>query len=547
MDYVSENIEHLGVVAGMYEELGIGELLDNVIEQDLEQRQLSIGQCVKAMVLNGLGLAQRRLYLTADFFKNKPVDILLGEGIEASMITSDALAGTLDDIYNNGASELFALASSQAVKRLGLRPKIGHDDVTSFHVDGSYDNEALEDDQEDARLVRLSRGYSRDHRPDLKQIALELIVENEAKLPIAMRTLSGNTNDQTILQESVHRHIEQLQNVGIEVCVKDSAGYNKTALQYHETAALPWIMRVPERITEAKNLVKELPLDIFQPLVEGYSYHAICSQYGETKQRWLVIHSEARQSGKYVQKKIRKLTDIDMKVMKELSKQNFHCQADALKALEKCVTSLKLTTITDYCIIEEKSYAKVGRPTDAAEVIITYKLQLYPASCTKIHQALCHQASRFIIATDILDTDKLSEIEVLTSYKNNQKVESGFAFLKDPMFLANTIFLKKTERIIALMMVMTLCLLVYAAIEHRIRTTLVTHNIFVPDQKRKPTQNPTARWFFQLFLDVHILTIISANQRLTMNLRPELIPVLSALGSLYISKYPSISQQGVGK
>ncbi len=546
MDYVSASIEHLGVVAGMYEELGIGELLDSVIEQDLEQRQLSVGQCVKAMVLNGLGLAQRRLYLTADFFKNKPVDILLGEGIEASMITSDALAGTLDDIYSNGASGLFALASSQAVKRLGLKPKIGHDDVTSFHVDGNYDNEAFEDSQEDAQLVRLARGYSRDHRPDLKQIALELIVENEAKLPIAMRVLSGNTNDQSILQESIHKHVEQLQNVGIEVCVKDSAGYNKTALEYHKTASLPWIMRVPERITEAKKLVQELPSEVFKPLTEGYSYHPICSQYGEIKQRWLVIHSEAKQAGKQVQKKIRKLTDIDMKAIKALSKQHFHCQEDALKALEKCAAILKLTIISDYCILEEKSYANAGRPRDDAEFTITYQVQPYPASCTKTYQAFCHQASRFIIATDILDTDKLSDIEVLTSYKNNQKVESGFAFLKDPMFLANTIFLKKTERIIALMMVMTLCLLVYAAIEHRIRKTLVTNNISVPDQKGKPTQNPTAKWLFQLFLDVHVLTIVAANQRLTLNLRPELITLLFALGPQYVSKYPSISQQGVG-
>lgn len=547
MDYVSESIEHLGVVAAMYEELGIGEVLDSVIEQDLEQRQLSVGQCVKAMVLNGLGLAQRRLYLTADFFKNKPVDILLGEGVEASMLTSDALAGTLDDIYSNGASWLFALVSSQAVKRLGLKPKIGHDDVTSFHVDGNYDNEALEDSQDDARLVRLSRGYSRDHRPDLKQVALELIVENEAKLPIAMRTLSGNADDQSILQESVHRHVEQLQNVGIEVCVKDSAGYNKKALQYHKTASLPWIMRVPERIAEAKKLVRELPADVFQPLTEGYSYHTICSTYGEIKQRWLVIHSEARQAGKHIQKKIRKLTDVDMKVLKQLSKQSFHCQADALKALETCAKTLKLTTVTDYDIIEEKSYVKVGRPTEDAEVTITYKLQVYPSSCTKTYQAFCHQASRFIIATDILDTAKLSDIEVLTSYKNNQKVESGFAFLKDPMFLASTIFLKKTERIIALMMVMTICLLVYAAIEHRIRQTLVANNISVPDQKGKPTQNPTAKWLFRLFLDVHVLTIVAANQRLILNLRPELRTLLFALGPLYVSKYPAISMEGVGK
>lgn len=42
-------------------------------------------------------------------------------------------------------------------------------------------------------------------------------------------------------------------------------------------------------------------------------------------------------------------------------------------------------------------------------------------------------------------------------------MERGFRFLKDPMFLASTLFLKKAQRIMALLFVMTLCLLVYAA------------------------------------------------------------------------------------
>ena len=48
----------------------------------------------------------------------------------------------------------------------------------------------------------------------------------------------------------------------------------------------------------------------------------------------------------------------------------------------------------------------------------------------------------------------------------------GIRFLKDPLFLASSLFLKSPKRIMALMMVMTLCLLVYAALQHRIRQRL---------------------------------------------------------------------------
>ena len=54
---------HLGLVAGMFDELGIAEVLDRMIVQDWSQRILSVGQAVKAMVLNGLGFVNRTLYL----------------------------------------------------------------------------------------------------------------------------------------------------------------------------------------------------------------------------------------------------------------------------------------------------------------------------------------------------------------------------------------------------------------------------------------------------------------------------------------------------
>jgi len=67
--YQSSNLDHLGLVVGMYDELGIGDLLDQMISQDQEKRVVSIGQSVKAMVLNGLGFANQTLYLMPHFFR----------------------------------------------------------------------------------------------------------------------------------------------------------------------------------------------------------------------------------------------------------------------------------------------------------------------------------------------------------------------------------------------------------------------------------------------------------------------------------------------
>ena len=59
----------------------------------------------------------------------------------------------------------------------------------------------------------------------------------------------------------------------------------------------------------------------------------------------------------------------------------------------------------------------------------------------------------------------------------------------------------------ALLMTMTVCLLVYAAWEYRIRTALKDHGATLPDPKGQPTQTPTARWVFHYFVGIHLLFI----------------------------------------
>jgi transposase len=144
--------------------------------------------------------------------------------------------------------------------------------------------------------------------------------------------------------------------------------------------------------------------------------------------------------------------------------------------------------------------------------------------------------SCFILATNQLDCEALSEEECIAAYKDQQKVERGFRFLKDPMFMASTLFLKSPKRIMALMMIMTLCLMVYAALEHRMREALSTSDTTFPNQKGKPISNPTTRWVFQYFSGIHVLTIVQM-QKLILNLNEHHIVLLALLGERYERLY----------
>ncbi|MDP9381605.1 MAG: DUF4277 domain-containing protein, partial [Chloroflexota bacterium] len=67
VSYSTERLDHLGIVAGVCREMGLSEWLDSQAGQS--ERKVSIGTATMAMVLNGLGFSNRRLYLVPQFFQ----------------------------------------------------------------------------------------------------------------------------------------------------------------------------------------------------------------------------------------------------------------------------------------------------------------------------------------------------------------------------------------------------------------------------------------------------------------------------------------------
>lgn len=544
----SETLEHLGLVAGMFDELGIGGLVDELLPQDLSQRKVSVGQALKAMVLNGLGFANRRLYLMTEFFRNKPTERLMGTGISPEHLNDDALGKALDALHAFGLTELYRMIARQAAERLGLGGYVatGHLDTTSFHVDGRYNSE-LDDFDEEAGVIHVSKGYSRDHRDDLNQVVLELITESRANLPMMMRPLSGNASDKTSFEETIERHVGQLRgdDDGLSmVVVTDSAAFTRGCLTAYQRQGLRWVMSVPATVGESKRRLEEVvdPEEL-RALAEGYRYSGFSTTYAEVEQRWLVIYSEAtrERAAKRVDKELLKQGDKERKAFDELCREAFRCSEDAQRALASFRGRLKVLEVHGADVIERRHYKSAGKPAaDAVPESVSYHLGGALAAPIAVREQRIIRRSCFILATNELDEEVLGDSEVLRAYKGqSSKVERGFRFLKDPMFVASTLYLKRVERVMALLMVMTVCLLVYAALEYRIRQTLSEHEASVPDQKGKPTRRPTAKWVFELFTDVHLLTITAEKtiRRLVLNLRKELKRLLELMGPTYMELY----------
>lgn len=506
-EVVSHPLDHLGLIAGVCEELGIADKIDKLIGVH-EKRHVSPGKAIVAMIINGLGFSARRLYLTRHFFENKPTQLLLGADITPEDLTDYTLGHALDDVSAFGASELFAQVAFDIALEHDLIGSIAHLDTTSMSVTGEYASVDAESEGEPA-TIQLTYGHSKDLRPDLKQAVLSMVVNGPSQLPLYMESLSGNSSDKTSFHETIRKvnafksQIDMSQNFR---WVADSALYSKDKLL--GTSDYLWVTRVPETIGEARDLVAKPECELkWTEHSNGYKYSTHPSNFGGTQQRWLLIFSEQayERERKTHEKKIAKQQGELEKEIWHLGIQVFGCDADAIHEISKLTK--KFPSFNIACeIVPLVKFEGRGRPKseDKGEVKGFQAKLTFARNEEEIDHQLCSKG-RFILATNDMGEADYPNDKIISDYKEQQTVERGFRFLKDPLFMVDSIYLKSTKRIEALMMVMTLCLFVYNYSQFRVRKKLETLDMTLPNQLEKEVKNPTTKWLFQLMGGVGIV------------------------------------------
>lgn len=525
--FETQRLDHLGIVAGISQEIGLIQIIDEQVGPC--ERKVSCGQAVQAMILNALGFSGRALYLMPDYLRNKPVDLLIAPGLSAEDFNDDSLGRSLDDLYAAGVTELFAKVASQALQVYNIRHQFVHLDSSSFHLHGEYAS-----DDPETQAIRITHGYSRDHRPDLKQVVAQLITSHRSALPVWLEVLSGNSSDKDSFPSSVEAYCKHLGEAEKPCFVMDSAGYSAGNLKTMKDVL--WLTRVPETLADAQRLVRETGQDTMLELKPGYRAKEITTCYAEIKQRWLLVYSEAayqRELASLEKAQVRELTQVE-KEWRKLCQPHYQCQADAEAAITRFNQRWKYH-LAGAQVEPVTQYTHPGRPAAEAEPeVVAYRLTGRVSASKETLEKAKKALGKFIIATNQLDPERLPAQAMLEHYTaQGISVERGFRFLKDPMFFTHSLFLKKPERLMALVMIMTLSLLIYALAERQLRLALAEMNQTIPDQKGKPTQTPTIRWVFQLFEGLDVLTIWQNDRiilRQLLNLRPVHTHILRLFG-----------------
>jgi transposase len=470
-----------------------------------------------------------------EYMENKPVGLLFSQDLVASDFNDDTLGRALDELFQAGITELFARVAQKAVETYQLDVAFAHTDTSSFSLSGEYESEVAQEAERVRGAVKVRHGYSKDHRPDLKQVVVTLVTSQKGRIPLWLEALDGNSSDKNSFRKSVDAYCRHLAEGEPPWFVLDSAAYTADNIA-HWGREKKWLTRVPETITEAKTALQSVATDEMRQRANGYAIQATTSQYGGVHQRWLIVYSEQaeRREFKQLEKRVARAATQAEKALKTLQNQAFACEKDARQAVAKVAKKLKWHTVTaTYQPI--KKYPQPGRPPKGARrQVVGWQVK---ATC-HINTSRLEEAQqwlgRFLLATNELDPDRLPDEKMLDSYKEQgTTVERGFRFLKDPLFFADSLFLKSPARIMAMIMIMGLCLLIYALAEWRIRQQLQERNETIPDQRGQPTQTPTMRRVAQMFEGIDLLIIRQGDQTVeqqVLKLTPVRLQIIQLFG-----------------
>lgn len=525
MDIQSYLIGHLGIVAGIFDALGIDEVIDRALPKQ-GSRNLPHSIIIKAMILNGLGFTHQRLYLFPNFFMTIPTEKLLGEGISPSDLNDDVVGRTLDAIYRYGATELFNEITLHVMKQFSLGTQLIHVDTTNFSVYGKYENDA----PDGTDSIKITFGHAKDGRMDLKRFVLGMVT-NQFGLPLFAKGYSGNESDKKSIIDMIKKTQQAINLDDRSYWVADSALYTEDNIKLLGTETI-WITHVPATVGEAERLLKA-DLSFTPGTDPRYAFYVTDLNYGDVPQRAVVVWSEEmrKRNEQTFDKKIQKETNQAEKDLKKLNGRKFVCVPDAENEAKIWASAHPHHRLKNLQIlpVAEKLEKRRGRPKKNEPISVSFKIkaeiELNDDALTEERKML----GRFILASNKTDLDP--EV-MLNYYKGQQTVERGFRFLKDKCFHVSEVYLKKVERIESLCMIMVLSLLIYSFAEWRLREKLKETGQTIPNQLNKPTQRPTMRWVFEIFMGV--IQSIATDERkiikVVVNLNGPQTTVLRLLG-----------------
>lgn len=498
------DVRFLPVIAAYAAKLRIVEEIDSRIKT---RSDVSCGRMVLALILDAL-CGRSPLFRLKEFLADKDLELLLGEDIPVSKFNDDALGRRLDQLFDCGTNKILAAIALNAVGLFDLDLFVVRHDTTSHSVYGDYDL----DEGAGCQPFEINYGFSKAHRPDLKQFIQSLLCVDHG-IPIYSKCESGPESDKVINGNILNVIVEKMRELGQDNFVfnTDSAAVTKknlTLINDPEKGCL-FISRLPATYKECARVITEAveaanwtifgalatdPSARYRDPANYRGYETIVDLYG-VSYRTLVIHSSAHDARRL--KRLDRRMEREMgeltKLKKEQEKLRYACLPDAQAAASRITETAYYRPVVQ--VEERVKYGRGRKRSDGCRTVkeISYSLKIsFEPKETAIAKAR-EEAGCFVLISNVPITGDLgmSSKDLLVTYKEQHIIERNFGFLKDPM-IVNSLFLKTPERIEALGLVLVLALMIWRLMERTMRSSLRDTGSQVEGWNKQKTSRPTS-------------------------------------------------------
>jgi len=505
------------VVNHLLERLGLDEILERFVPTEDRRTRISHARCL-GVLLRSITVEREPIYREAEWVSAFAPDLFgLGED-EARHLGDDRLGRALDRLFDADRAALLTEVVLAMHRGFGVSFDCFHNDSTTIKFCGRY-GAAQGRSIRGRRAAHITYGYSKDHRPDLKQLLFILTTTDDGHVPVAFRCEGGNTADVTTHKETWDE-LRALAGRSDFLYVADSKLCSAETLEYiarqggrfltvlprsrrEDTSFRRWILahEVPwETVRNRKGpRGSRGPRDIWRvwrsdlPSLEGWPVTWVYSSLLAGKQ------SHKRQER------------ID-RAKHELAKLSATLASPRTRIKKRSVVHERLKDILTQLDVTRYLRVKVGQ-----EEIHTFRQKGpgRPGPDTAYRRIT---KKRFTLAwtvqTDLVERDhvhdgmfpllsndrSLTPAEVFHHYKRQPKLEARFRQLKDPMAIA-PVFLKNEARIEALFFLYAVSLLVQALLEREVRQAMKREDVaslpLYPEER--PSRFPTATQLLRLF------------------------------------------------
>ena len=511
-------VDHLPIVAQYLRRIGLVDIINKLVTVDMD---VDPGIIVLGAVLDTLS-GRSPLYHLENSFEGYDRELLFGQDIPPGYFNDDNTGRILDALFAVGTQKIFSALSVSVLRRFSLSTKHVHFDTTSVSLFGDYLG------ANDGAPFKITEGYSKDKRPDLKQFVLSLLCVG-GDVPIVGKIEDGNASDKTINNTVLSDVSQHMARHGIAhdafIYVADSAMVTEANLaQVSDSPETLFITRLPANYNECARAIQtaleadqwveigaiaRTPATKNRPNASYRAHETTVTLHGASY-RAIVVHSSAHDKRR--QKRLERELAASLKEarawVKPLKKGRYSCRADAEQAAQDLVAQTTQFHQLNIEIIECPRYAP-GRPAlGVPRIPISTQYQLSATIIKREQEVTRHQemAGCFVLLSNVPTDwdDGYNAEKILRTYKEQYGIENNFSFLKDDQ-IVNAIFLKRPERIEALGLILLISLLVWRLLEHTMRTELETTDTELPGWDNKPTRRPTAYMLTWKFRGIIVL------------------------------------------